>query len=88
MSFIKTIKCVTEDLVDFSEVLLDDFESLNFNENKLTKLDLSGKNHTISKTISLRSNLISNLVVSFCCYIIYNYKIFFKKLNGFYLKPK
>ena len=64
MSFIKTIQCVTEDLVDFSEVLSYDVESLNLNENKLTKLDLSGEENTISKTISLRSNLISNLVVS------------------------
>ena len=64
MSFIETIQCVTEDLVDFSEVLSYDVESLNLNENKLTKLDLSGEENTISKTISLRSNLISNLVVS------------------------
>ena len=65
MSFIKTIQCVTEDLVDFSEVLSYDVESLNLNENKLTKLDLSGEKYTVSKTISLRSNLISNLTVSF-----------------------
>ena len=65
MSFIKTIKCVTEDLVDFSEVLSYDVESLNLNENKLTKLDLSGEKYTVSKTLSLRSNLISNLTVSF-----------------------
>ena len=65
MSFIKTIQCITEDLVDFSEVLSYDVESLNLNENKLTKLDLSGEKYTVSKTISLRSNLISNLTVSF-----------------------
>ena len=65
MSFIKTIQCDAENLVDFLEVLSYDVESLNLNENKLTELDLSGEKYTVSKTISLRSNLISNLTVSF-----------------------